>query len=45
MNNEELQNVGEQVVKHRRPKRSEQMQVHTEPGRKHKIFESRTKAC
>ena len=32
MNNEELQNVGEQVVKHRRPKRSEQMQVHTEPG-------------
>lgn len=32
MKNEQLQEVGEQVAKKKRPKRSEQMQVHTEPG-------------
>lgn len=32
MKNEQLQEVGEQVVKKKRPKRSEQLQVHTEPG-------------
>lgn len=32
MDNRDLTEVGEQVVKQRRPKRSEQMQVQTEPG-------------
>lgn len=32
MKNEQLQEVGEQVAKQKRPKRSEQLQVHTEPG-------------
>ena len=32
MDNKDLTEVGKQVVKQRRPKRSEQMQVQTEPG-------------
>ena len=32
MDDKELQNIGEKVVKQSRPKRSENMQVHTEPG-------------
>lgn len=32
MENEQMQKVGEQIAKKKRPKRSEQMQVHTEPG-------------
>ncbi len=32
MDDKNLTEIGEQIVKHKRPKRSEQMQVHTEPG-------------
>lgn len=32
MDDKNLTEIGEKIVKHKRPKRSEQMQVHTEPG-------------
>lgn len=32
MNDKNLTEIGEQIVKQKRPKKSEQMQVHTEPG-------------